>query len=177
MGILKKREGFTLIELLIVMAIIAILIGISLPRFRGMQEQGNLTKAKQELNLLKTAVESYYMSPRADGTNIYPGGAAGVTLTNLCANYLTAQAPVATRTTGPILVEKVLYDPFGATATTEYQFVKTAAPGNYYRIESVGLAAAGYQITAGELASGPGQLTAAERTNADAYVTNAAIVP
>ncbi|UCD15446.1 MAG: prepilin-type N-terminal cleavage/methylation domain-containing protein, partial [Candidatus Omnitrophota bacterium] len=58
----KKRKvlmGFTLIELLIVIAVISILLSIALPRFRGMQEEGNIAKAKGELRTLQTAVESY----------------------------------------------------------------------------------------------------------------------
>lgn len=47
---------------------IAILIGIALPRFRGMQEEGNIAKAKGELRTLQTAVESYYIH----NNNAYP---------------------------------------------------------------------------------------------------------
>jgi general secretion pathway protein G len=54
-----RRKGFTLIELLIVIAVISILIGIALPRFKGMQDEGNRAKAKGELRTLQTAVESY----------------------------------------------------------------------------------------------------------------------
>ncbi|MDP3791431.1 MAG: type II secretion system protein [Candidatus Omnitrophota bacterium] len=56
-----SRKGFTILELLIVIAVIAILVGIALPRFRGMQDEGNIAKAKGELRMLQTAVESYYI--------------------------------------------------------------------------------------------------------------------
>jgi prepilin-type N-terminal cleavage/methylation domain-containing protein len=56
-----RRKGFTILELLIVIAVIAILVGIALPRFKGMQDEGNIAKAKGELRMLQTAVESYYM--------------------------------------------------------------------------------------------------------------------
>lgn len=69
-----KTKGFTLIEILIVIAVISILIGIALPRFRGMQEEGNITKAKGELRTLQTAVESYYIH----NNNTYPGSLANV---------------------------------------------------------------------------------------------------
>ncbi len=55
------KKGFTLIELLIVIMVIAILIGIALPRFRGMQDEASTTKAAAELRTLQTAVESYYI--------------------------------------------------------------------------------------------------------------------
>ena len=56
-----SRKGFTILELLIVIAVIAILVGIALPRFKGMQDEGNIARAKGELRMLQTAVESYYM--------------------------------------------------------------------------------------------------------------------
>jgi len=55
------KKGFTLIELIIVIAVISILIGIALPRFRGMQDAGYIAQAKGELRTLQTAVESYYI--------------------------------------------------------------------------------------------------------------------
>ena len=55
------KRGFTLIELLIVIAVISILISIALPRFKGMQDEGNIAKSKGELRTLQTAVESYYI--------------------------------------------------------------------------------------------------------------------
>lgn len=53
------RKGFTLIELLIVMAVIAVLIGIAIPSFRGMQQQAKTAKAQGDLRVLKLAVEAY----------------------------------------------------------------------------------------------------------------------
>ncbi|MCX5749506.1 MAG: type II secretion system protein [Candidatus Saganbacteria bacterium] len=54
-----KRRGFTLIELLIVMAVIAVLIGIAIPSFRGMQQEAKTAKAGGDLRVLKLAVEAY----------------------------------------------------------------------------------------------------------------------
>ncbi len=56
-----RKKGFTILELLIVIAVIAILVGIALPRFKGMQDEGNIARAKGELRMLQTAVESYYI--------------------------------------------------------------------------------------------------------------------
>jgi prepilin-type N-terminal cleavage/methylation domain-containing protein len=56
-----SRKGFTILELLIVIAVMAILIGIALPRFKGMQDEGNIAKAKGELRTIQTAAESYYV--------------------------------------------------------------------------------------------------------------------
>ena len=57
----QREKGFTLIELLTVIAIISILIGIALPRFKGMQDESNIAKAKGELRTLQAAVESFYI--------------------------------------------------------------------------------------------------------------------
>lgn len=54
-----SKRGFTILELLIVISVIAILVGIALPRFKGMQDEGNIAKAKGELRMLQTAIESY----------------------------------------------------------------------------------------------------------------------
>lgn len=55
----KKIKGFTLIELLIVMAVIAILIGIAIPSFRSMQTDAKVTKAQGDIRVVKLAVEAY----------------------------------------------------------------------------------------------------------------------
>jgi len=120
-GEIKMKRGFTLIELMIVMAVIAILVGIALPRFKGMREEANIAKADGELRALKTAVESYYIHQGS-----YPA-----TTTTLCATYLTAS------TTKPKLIETDLYDPFGATSTTEYRYA-VDTNGDYYVIWSLG---------------------------------------
>ncbi len=94
------RTAFTLIELMIVMAIIAILVGMVLPRFKGLRDQGNVAKAQGELRALKTAMESYLIR-----WGTYPpplNGAPGIT---------TAwQASLVT--TAPQLITAVLNDPF-----------------------------------------------------------------
>jgi len=116
-GATKMKRGFTLIELMIVMAVIAILVGIALPQFRGMQEEGLIAQAKAELTTLKTAVESYYIH-----TGAYPTDSA---------TWQTALT-----TASPTIVRVALIDPF--TASAQYQIVYSAAPREYYAIYSVG---------------------------------------
>lgn len=48
-----------MVELLIVMAVIAVLIGIAIPSFKGMQYEAKRTKAFTNLKMIKLAVEVY----------------------------------------------------------------------------------------------------------------------
>ena len=168
MRISKNKKGFTLIELLIVMAIIAILIGISLPRFRGMQDEGQKSKARANLATLRTAVEAYAASPRSNGRTKYPdntdiGAQAAWTGSRVAGTgwqttRLMVQSPAsALGTTGPIMLSSELIDPFSpAAGNVEYGYYVNAA--GYYVIWSNGtgrvntactvLAAAPYTVTA-----------------------------
>jgi prepilin-type N-terminal cleavage/methylation domain-containing protein len=58
MRIDRRKKGFTLVELVIVISVIAILVGIALPRLRGMLDEGNTAKGASELRALQAAVES-----------------------------------------------------------------------------------------------------------------------
>ncbi|MDP9175034.1 MAG: type II secretion system major pseudopilin GspG [Planctomycetota bacterium] len=51
--------GFTLIELLLVMMIIAILAAIVVPKFTGRRRDAEITKAKQDISALKTALGAF----------------------------------------------------------------------------------------------------------------------
>src|SRR5947208_2565387 len=56
----KNTDGFTLIELLVVITIIAILLGLLFPVFRGIQNQAKKTQAKNDLTQIVTAVNAFY---------------------------------------------------------------------------------------------------------------------
>ena len=110
------KRGFTLIELLIVIAVISILIGIALPRFRGMREEGLIAQAKGELRTLQTAVESYYIHNSA-----YP---------STFPDDLEEAVPNIIGTTAPV-------DPFNGT--DDYGWATDgASPVVYYVIYSIG---------------------------------------
>ncbi len=118
---MKKSKGFTLIELLIVMAVIAILIAIAIPSFRGMQQEARKTKAQGDLRVLKIAIESYYKN----NGNVYPPtGAAWEAL--LAGNTIT-----------PNIINSELYDAFNPTANTDYGYAVSPSK-TYYVVWSVG---------------------------------------
>jgi prepilin-type N-terminal cleavage/methylation domain-containing protein len=54
-----RRKGFTLIELLIVIAIIGILVGITIPLFRGSTRKANEAAAVGTLNSIRVAQAKY----------------------------------------------------------------------------------------------------------------------
>ena len=106
------RKGFTILELLIVIAVIAILVGIALPRFKGMQDEGNIAKVKGELRTLSTAIQSYYIHNSAIPTDAQ--------LLTAVPNIIGAATPK---------------DPFVAGGATDYPIVSN---GSYFVVYSVG---------------------------------------
>ena len=110
-----KKRGFTLIELLIVMAVIAILVAIAVPAFRGMRQEAQTTRAQGDLKVIKIALESYYKS-----TGSYPAEA----------NYQTTLLGAT-----PRILETTLTDPFNAGVAYAYTL---SANGLYYAAYSVG---------------------------------------
>ncbi|MBS1796778.1 MAG: prepilin-type N-terminal cleavage/methylation domain-containing protein [Acidobacteria bacterium] len=55
----KKQAGFNLIELMIVIAIIALLIGVGVPAWQAMVRRGNETTAAQSIQTIKTLQTTY----------------------------------------------------------------------------------------------------------------------
>jgi general secretion pathway protein G len=53
-------RGFTLIELLVVMAIIGTLLAIAVPRYFRSLEHARETVLKQDLSILREAIDKYY---------------------------------------------------------------------------------------------------------------------
>jgi len=117
------RRGFTLIEIMIVIAVIAILIGISLPHFKGMQDEGRTAEAAGELRTLATAVESYYIH----NSKAYPS--QGETVSTSWQSALTSAKPT--------IVTTALMDPF--KPTQQYGYATSAdEDSQYYVVFSVG---------------------------------------
>lgn len=103
-------------ELLIVMAVIAILVGIAIPSFRAMQSEANKTRAEGDVRVLKLALEAYFKNH-----GVYPAesGYQGT---------LRAEA-------SPLL-DKTLDDPFASPGTL-YAY-DLSSNGNFFVVYSIG---------------------------------------
>lgn len=78
-----RRQGFSLIELLIVVAILAALVGVAMPWFNGYLRESAEAKARQDIEVLRSAVVRYQQGfvRRLTGTSFGP--LVGATLTEL----------------------------------------------------------------------------------------------
>ena len=103
-------------ELMIVMAVIAILMGLILPSFKGVKEEAQHSRVMGDLRTLQTALESYFIHH----DNQYP--AAG-------ADWQKALLEAT-----PKILQKNLTDPFSANKQPYFYMVN----GFYYAIWSVG---------------------------------------
>ena len=56
----RSTQGFTLIEMLVVIAIIAILMGLAFPVFQGIQNSARKTSATNDMVQVVTAVNAFY---------------------------------------------------------------------------------------------------------------------
>ncbi len=65
----RNQKGFTLVELLVVVAIIAILAAVLLPRLLGYTNNARVSRAKSDLASMRSVVEAYAAN---EGNGYYP---------------------------------------------------------------------------------------------------------
>ncbi len=115
---MRAARGFTLIELMVVMAIIALLVGIAAPRYFQSVERAREGVLKTNLNLLRDAIDKHY----ADHGR-YPGS-----LDELSARRYVRKVPE-----DPVTGSDdtwVIVAPPAASGLTGVYDVHSGAPGN-----------------------------------------------
>lgn len=78
----KIKKGYTLVELLVVMALVAVLSGISLFAMQGARESGRDAERKSDLETIRSALELY----KSD-CDTYPNVSAGDFYTNIGSDH------------------------------------------------------------------------------------------
>jgi type IV pilus assembly protein PilA len=63
---LKNKRGFTLIELIVVLAVLAVIMAIAVPRFMGVQDKAKEDADKATLEMIAKAAELYYVRNSTD---------------------------------------------------------------------------------------------------------------
>jgi len=84
-----KKRGFTMVEVIIVVAIIAILASIIVPKMSGSRDSAKLKACHQNIRLIKLAMEMY----ANDNGSYFPPSNPSYSCAYLVPNYLKA-APV-----------------------------------------------------------------------------------
>lgn len=106
-----RRSGFTLIELMIVVAIVAILAGLSMGAMGYVNRKGAASRAQTEVAALAEAIESYKLDygtyPAAD--NLYTELTAGGPVNTNKVYFEPPPGMVATNAT-----PRYFQDPYGA---------------------------------------------------------------
>ena len=60
MGVRKRVVGFTMIEILVVMAIVATLLTIAVPRYFNQSDRAKEAVLRQDLAAMRDAIDKYY---------------------------------------------------------------------------------------------------------------------
>lgn len=119
----RREAGYSLLEILVALAIIASLAALVGPRLLGQVDKSKLTTAKVQINMLKTALSTYYTE-----NGLLPTGTDGL---QVLVNNIGNDPKWA----GPYLSEPVIpLDPWG----TPYQYTPPTQSGDVGIIFSLG---------------------------------------
>lgn len=107
-----NKKSFTILELLVVISVLVILIGVDIPRIKGMQDAANITQVKHDLITIQTAIESYCTFSQATKCDY--------TLGVLSADASTTRIQENLVGVTPNIISSQLNDPFNPTAGYGY---------------------------------------------------------
>lgn len=127
---LRTKTGFTLIEILVVIAIVAVIIGLAVPNYLGARQRARDMRRKAELVQMKNALRLYYNDyqeyPDATADNLIKGcGAAGTATCNAGSAFAAGAAGSETvymRILPPAYPDEYLYsrNPAKPTDTDDF---------------------------------------------------------
>ena len=69
-SIMRKSRGFTLIELMVVMAIVALLIALALPRYFEGLKRAREAVLQEDLSVMRKAIDHYHADKNAYPANL-----------------------------------------------------------------------------------------------------------
>lgn len=94
----RGEEGFTLVELLVVMAILAVLVGIVLANFTGLLSGSQTKAASSELNIVQTAVDVKMANESLTSVTAVTSATNSMTTFGLYPTYMRGSATKGTYT-------------------------------------------------------------------------------
>lgn len=109
---IKQQAGFTLIEVMVVVVILGILGAMIIPQLMSRPEQAKVIKAKQDIQILQSALDLYRLD-----NGFYPTTDQG--LEALVKKPETPPAPANWKTGG--YIRHLPHDPWGHS----YQYINT----------------------------------------------------
>jgi len=115
-----NKKSHSLLELLVILGVVAVLVSVGLPAYKGVQNEGKISQAQAELKTMQAALTSYYLNSH----HMYPVSSASLGSSTLAG-------------TSPRILRNVLYDPFVTGNSTEYGY-QVSSNGQYYVIYSKG---------------------------------------
>ena len=125
MGVRVKplKQAFTIIEMIVVIAIIALLMGIAVPNFLGIRNEARQVRAEADLRVIKLALDDYNVGHHSFPADDENQGQAALVLQKAS------------------VLESYCYDPFGPNPITLYEY-KLSSNGQYYVVYSLGVGGA-----------------------------------
>lgn len=102
---IKSNKGFTLIELIVVLAVLAIIMAIAVPRFLGVQQEAKEKADNNSVELIKKAAELYFAAEVDDDNKVTVGELKSAKyLGDVNTTTLTVGDITINRTTGVVTV-------------------------------------------------------------------------